>query len=133
MYGYSEKSALSSIRWDSWNRTYKYGSLPLFVEYGLHVWRKVVMVSQHGSLYMATKHLLDIYYIVRLLLVYGETTIKAWSDGVWRRTDCNSGDACCHASEQSGVWRVDLYWLLYVVISTATWWKASCPRPTWTV
>ena len=115
MYGYREKSALSSVGWDSWNRAHQHDSLPFLVEHGLHVWREVVLVSQHRSLYMATKYMLDIYYIVRLLLVYGETTVEKRAHGIWRRIACDGSDDRSDATEQGCFWCVDLYRFLYVV------------------
>ena len=62
---------------------------------------------------MATKYMLDIYYIVRLLLVYGETTVKKRTHGVRRRAACDSSDDCSYAAESGSVWRVDLHRFLY--------------------
>ena len=64
---------------------------------------------------MATEHLLDIYYIVRLLLVYGETTIKTWTYGIWWRNFSNSSYSSSNATESGGVWRVDLYRFVHVI------------------
>lgn len=62
------------------------------------------MVSDTGGLYMAAEHLLDLYFAVRILLVFEPTQSKKRIIGIWFVYIDQRGHLCGNAGKQGVIW-----------------------------
>lgn len=76
------------------------------------------MVSHGHSIHMATKHLLGVYPIVRILLVPWKKAIKACIDGIWRRRSCEPCDGHFYPAAEGFIRGADTFRELYASYDT---------------
>ena len=73
------------------------------------------MVSVTACIYMATKHLLDFYSAVGLLLVFGETKAASGNDDIISRIFDFPGNGAGNAQAKDSLWGTNLTWSQYVI------------------
>ena len=64
---------------------------------------------------LATKHLLQLYFVVRVLLVIWKKEVETGDCSLCGRSDNQSGDYNCYAGKQGAVWGADHAGKLYAV------------------
>ena len=72
--------------------------------YGLHSRLPVGVVSFLFSICLAAKYLLDLYSVVRILLVNGKTETEAGTFGLWSRTFSVCGNNYIDSTAEGDIW-----------------------------